>query len=182
MTEDNEKTIRTAVNKAMSNNSMRAIEKMTETVDGKLRIKSNPPLIVPIREMPDKEKELYDLQCNLYKAFDIYRQSLPPEKRKLIDQYEPIELAHKVVGVGSVGRRAWVMVLMGRDDGDPLVLQIKQAERSVLEDYYGKSEYETCGQRVVEGQRLIQTAGDILLGWFRLELPGEKTFDYYVRQ
>ncbi len=182
MTEDNEKTIRTAVNKAMSNNSMRAIEKMTETVDGKLRIKSNPPLIVPIREMPDKEKELYDLQCNLYKAFDIYRQSLPPEKRILIDQYEPIELAHKVVGVGSVGRRAWVMVLMGRDDGDPLVLQIKQAERSVLEDYYGKSEYETCGQRVVEGQRLIQTAGDILLGWFRLELPGEKTFDYYVRQ
>lgn len=179
---ENAKTIMAAVEKATSNDSMRAIKKMTETVDGKLRIKSDPPLIVPIRDMPGKEKELYDFKYNLLEALEMYKNSLSPERRVLIDQYEPIELAHKVVGVGSVGRKAWILVMMGKDNADPLVLQIKQAEKSVLEPYYGSCAYPSSGQRVVEGQRRIQTAGDILLGWFQINLPDGGTNDYYVRQ
>lgn len=179
---ENVKVMRAAIDKALTHDSNRAVRKLTETVDGKLRIKSDPPLIVPIRDMPGKEKELYDFHYNLYKAFEIYKESLPPERRGLISQYEPKELAHKVVGVGSVGQKAWMLVLMGRENGDPLVLQIKQAEKSVLEQYYGQSAYPGCGQRVVEGQRLIQNAGDILLGWMSLDLPDGRRNDYYIRQ
>ena len=169
------------VRKAFSKNNERAVQKLTETVDGKLRIKSNPPLVVPLRDLVGPEKALYDFQGNIRQALTVYEQSLPRERRGLVEQYEPIELAHKVVGVGSVGRRAWILVLMGREDGDPLVLQIKEAEPSVLEPYYGASEFRRCGHRVVAGQKAIQTAGDILLGYLRLELPSG-TQDYYVRQ
>lgn len=180
--EENAKLIRDTIEKAMSCDSSRAVKKLTETVDGKLRIKSDPPLVVPIRDMKEKEKKLYDFRFNIKEAFEMYKESLPAERRILIDQYVPVELAHKVVGVGSVGRKAWILVMMGRDSGDPLVLQLKQAEKSVLEDYYGESSYLKCGQRVVEGQRLIQTVGDIMLGWMRLQFPGEESVDYYVRQ
>ena len=171
-----------AINKALGKNSERALSKLTETVDGKLQIKNNPPLVVPIRVMLNEEKEKYDFNYNIKKALDLYKETLPTDRRPLIDSYEPIELAHKVVGVGSVGQRAWILVMMGRENGDPLVLQIKQAERSVLEEYYGKSIYSKSGRRVVEGQRAMQTAGDILLGWLRL--PGYEgvDHDYYVRQ
>ena len=174
--------MKNTIDKALSKNSVRALSKMTETVDGKLRIKSDTPLIVPIRDMVKKEKVIFDFNHVIGKALEIYKKSLPTERRCLIDQYEPIELAHKVVGVGSVGQRAWILVLMGRENDDPLVLQLKQAERSVLEAYYGLSEYVPHGERVVKGQRLIQTVGDILLGWLHFDVPGGGYEDYYVRQ
>ncbi len=93
-----------------------------------------------------------------------------------------IDIAHKVVGVGSVGRRAWIVVMLGREDGDPLVFQIKEAAKSVLEEYYGASPYQTSGQRVVEGQRAIQTASDVLLGWSHITSYDGREIDYYVRQ
>ena len=182
------KEVRNMLDKATAKNSDRAIKKLTETVDGKLRIKSDPPIIVPTRDMTEEIRRLYDFRetlesvLNLQKAIDLYKESLPEDRRFLLDQYEPLELAHKVVGVGSVGRRAWILVMQGRENGDPLVLQIKEAEKSVLEEYYGDSKYELCGQRVVEGQRAIQTVGDIMLGWLRVELPGGRRTDYYVRQ
>jgi hypothetical protein len=151
-------------------------------VDGKIRIKSDPPLIVPFRELFGEEKELFEFRYNVRNALELYKETLPSERRRIIDQYEPLEMAHKVVGVGSVGRQAWILIMMGRENGDPLVLQIKEAEASVLEAYYGASIYEKCGQRVVEGQRAIQTAGDILLGWVRLDDPRGIRKDYYVRQ
>lgn len=176
------KHIQAMLDKAMAKNSDRAIEKLTETVDGKLRIKSAPPIIVPIRDMIHEERKLYDFQSGIHTALESYMESLSDARKYLIGQYEILELAHKVVGVGSVGRRAWILVMLGRKNGDPLVLQIKEAERSVLEEYYGKSAYSMCGRRVVEGQKAIQTAGDILLGWMQVKNPDGRMIDYYVRQ
>ena len=176
------KLMRSAIDKALAKNSERALRKLTETVDGKIRIKSNPPLIVPIRDMIDEERTLYSFNHSIDKALAAYEKTLPSERRTLIDHYEPIELAHKVVGVGSVGLQAWMMIMLGRTKGDPLVMQIKQAEKSVLESYFGKSRYKNNGQRVVEGQRAIQTAGDILLGWLSLDNSDGVRRDYYVRQ
>ena len=176
------KLTRSILEKASLKTSERAVEKFMETVDGKLRIKSDPPLIVPVRDMSDTEKSLFDFHCSIGKAFEMYRESLPKERRGLIDQYGIIELAHRVTGIGSVGRQAWILILMGRENGDPLVLQIKEAVNSVLEKYYGASPYKECGQRVVEGQRAIQTAGDILLGWLHLDQPDGRRKYYYVRQ
>ena len=174
--------VQETLRKSMSKTSERAMKKLTETVDGKLRIKSNPPLIVPLGELIGEEKKLYGFRYNLRSAIGLYKDTLPSERQGLLDQYEPVEMAHKVVGVGSVGRQAWILIMMGRENGDPLVLQIKEAEASVLEACYGQSVYPKCGQRVVEGQRSIQTAGDILLGWVTLTNPDGKVRDYYVRQ
>ena len=174
--------IRNAIRKALSKTSEQAVRKLTETVDGKLRIKSSPPLIVPVRDLTKEQKIIFDFNHDLRKAIDLYKRSLSIDRQNLIDQYEPLEVAHKVVGVGSVGRQAWILIMMGRENGDPLVLQIKEAENSVLETYYGASAYSKSGQRVVEGQRSIQTAGDILLGWVRLKTSPGSMKDYYVRQ
>ena len=174
--------IRNAIRKALSKTSEQAIRKLTETVDGKLRIKSSPPLIVPVRDLTKEQKVIFDFNHDLRKAIDLYKRSLSVDRQNLIDQYEPLEVAHKVVGVGSVGRQAWILIMMGRENGDPLVLQIKEAEASVHEAYYGASVYAQSGQRVVEGQRSMQTAGDILLGWARLKNPSGSVRDYYVRQ
>ena len=174
--------LREVVRKSKTKTSEKAVKKLTETVDGKLRIKSNPPLIVPFRDLVGEDKKSFHFRHNLKNAIERYKQSLPEERQRLIDQYKPLEMAHKVVGVGSVGRQAWILIMMGRDNGDPLVLQIKEAEASVLEEYYGASTYPTCGQRVVQGQRSIQTAGDILLGYVSLKELGGTMKDYYVRQ
>ncbi len=168
--------------RSLSKTSERAVRKLTETVDGKIRIISDPPLIVPLRDLIGEEKKNFDFRHDLRNAIDLYKVSLPAERQGLLDQYEPVEMAHKVVGVGSVGRQAWILIMMGRGNSDPLVLQIKEAEASVLETYYGASVYSECGRRVVEGQRAIQTAGDILLGWVRLRDLGGVMKDYYVRQ
>ena len=174
--------IETVFAKALLKNSERAFAKLTETVDGKLRIKSNPPLIVPVRDLLGEDRAHFDFSHSIEEALDIYKESLPSGRQHLIDQYEPVEMAHKVVGVGSVGRKAWILILLGRENGDPLVLQIKEADKSVLEAYYGASVYEKCGQRIVEGQRAIQNSGDILLGWLRLKTSSGSNREYYVRQ
>ena len=152
---------------------------LTEIVDGQLRIAAKPPLIVPIEDLieghPYREEHLRNI-------FRLYRRSLPRERRELLLGYRYQHLARKVVGVGSVGLRAWIMLLIGRDQNDPLFLQLKEAVPSVLEPYLGKGDHANQGQRVVEGQRLSQATSDIFLGWMSVEDENRVSRDYYVRQ
>jgi uncharacterized protein (DUF2252 family) len=172
---------RKALEKARAKTSLRAFAKLTHEVDGEPRIISDPPLLVPIEELVEgTEQQMQEAMSNLLAD---YRTTLPDDRRTLIDGYEPVHFARKVVGVGSVGTRAWIVLLLGRDTRDPLFLQIKEAEASVLEPFAGRSEYKTSGQRVVEGQRLMQAASDILLGWLP-DVPGidGRRRHFYVRQ
>jgi uncharacterized protein (DUF2252 family) len=167
--------------KARSKDSVRAFAKLTERVDGEVRIVSDPPLIVRLEDaMPDVAAD--QLRDFLHHGFRDYRQSLQPDRRRLLEQFELVDVAHKVVGVGSVGTRCWVVLMLGRDESDPLFLQIKEAEASVLEPYVGKSTYANHGRRVVEGQRFMQSASDIFLGWDHFRRPDEPDRDFYVRQ
>jgi uncharacterized protein (DUF2252 family) len=173
--------IRKGVTKARSKDSLRALAKLTEVVDGEPRIRSEPPLLVPAEELV-ADSEGHDLGELLSGVLDAYRASLPADRQHLLDGYRLRHIARKVVGVGSVGTRAWVILLTGADDSDPLFLQAKEAEASVLEPYVGASRYENHGQRVVEGQRLMQAASDIFLGWCpALGIDGRQR-DFYVRQ
>jgi uncharacterized protein (DUF2252 family) len=167
--------------KARLKNSTRAVNKLTESVDGRLRFISEPPLIVPIEELFGVG-ESDQLRGRMQGILADYRDSLRDEHRVLIDDYSFEGMARKVVGVGSVGTRAWVLLMVGRDDGDPLVLQAKEAQESVLEPYAGASAYANSGQRVVEGQRLMQAASDIFLGWLPATGVDEVQRDFYVRQ
>jgi uncharacterized protein (DUF2252 family) len=172
---------RKALEKARAKTSLRAFSKLTHEVDGQPRIISDPPLLVPIEELVEgSEQQMQEVMTSLLAD---YRTTLPDDRRTLIDGYEPVHFARKVVGVGSVGTRAWIVLLLGRDTRDPLFLQIKEAEASVLEPFAGRSEYRTSGQRVVEGQRLMQAASDILLGWLP-DVPGidGRRRHFYVRQ
>jgi uncharacterized protein (DUF2252 family) len=161
---------------------MRALAKLTEEVDEEPRLVSDPPLIVPLRELVASE-EPARLESQLRAAFRRYRRTLPHDLRALLEGFRSVDLARKVVGVGSVGTRSWVLLLLGRDERDPLFLQIKEAEASVLEPLLGRSRFANHGQRVVEGQRLMQASSDIFLGWIRTKetLDGELR-DFYVRQ
>jgi uncharacterized protein (DUF2252 family) len=167
--------------KARSKDHLRALDRLTHTVDGELRIISDPPLLVPLEELlPDDESR--DVEQVLRGILDSYASTLQGDRRQLLEGYRFRHLARKVVGVGSVGTRAWVALLTGRDDRDPLFLQAKEAEASVLEPYAGESEFDNHGQRVVEGQRLMQAASDSLLGWCpAVGFDGQKR-DFYVRQ
>ena len=177
------KRVERVVAKAQTKDSMKAFNKLTERVDGSVRIISDPPLIVRIEDMALAEGfDPGSLDVWLRETFRHYRQSLQPDRRHLLEGYELVDVARKVVGVGSVGTRCWIVLLIGKDETDPLFLQIKEAEGSVLEPYAGKSEYANHGQRVVEGQRLLQASSDILLGWFRVRAPDGVDRDYYVRQ
>jgi uncharacterized protein (DUF2252 family) len=167
--------------KARAKNSTRAVLKLTEAIDGKLRFISEPPLIVPVQELLGSA-ESEELRARLEGMLDDYRSSLTEEYGVLLSDYTFQSIARKVVGVGSVGTRAWVLLFMGRDEQDPLVLQAKEAQASVLEPYAGASQYENHGRRVVEGQRLMQAAGDILLGWLPATGIDEVKRDFYVRQ
>lgn len=202
-----------AVEKAKRKDNGRAIAKLTEVVDGQLRIVSDPPIVVPLRELaarsgqagqpgqtgqvgpaqgedpsgdsargPAKEPANPDMAKLVAHVLAEYKLTLAPERRRLVEQYEGVDIARKVVGVGSVGTRAWIVVMRGTSNDDALVLQVKEAQESVLERFAGKSPYREQGQRVVEGQRAIQATSDMLLGWCRL--PGEdgRPKDYYVRQ
>lgn len=180
MGEDAAKAIHHAMKKAFSKNNDKAISKLTEVVDGQIRVISNPPLIVPVREMSPVSKN--EEMKWMARSRIEYRLSLPRERRSLIEQYEVVDMARKVVGVGSVGTRDWIMVMQGREDGDYLVLQMKEAGESVFERYVGKSQFLEHGHRVVEGQRAIQTAGDIMLGWARMTDEKGRPEDYYIRQ
>jgi len=167
--------------KTRTKDSMKAFSKLTTVVDGELRFISEPPLITPIEEVFESE-DAQQMTEVIRTVIRSYRRTLPGDRRKLLERYRFVDGARKVVGVGSVGTRAWVALFVGRDTGDPLVLQVKEAQHSVLEPFLGKSDYANCGQRVVEGQRLMQAASDILLGWIRADAPEGGTRDFYVRQ
>ena len=168
--------------KAQHKDSLRALSKLTRPVDGGLRIVSDPPLITPIEELaPDAENR--DVEMELTGLLSAYTKSLEGDRRHLVERYRYVHAARKVVGVGSVGTRAWIVLLLGRDSDDPLFLQAKEAQSSVLEPYAGKSRFAHHGRRVVEGQRLMQAAGDLFLGWVSAEgLADGQRRDFYVRQ
>jgi uncharacterized protein (DUF2252 family) len=151
--------------------------KLTEQVEGMYRIKDEPPLIVHVEDQGDVKKTKEHLAERIKGAFDAYVQSLPDDRKVLLGKYHFVDMARKVVGVGSVGTRAWVMLFLSGGEGDdPLFLQVKEAEASVLEPYVGNSVYTNHGERVVQGQRLMQEASDIFLGWTHGDV------DVYVRQ
>jgi len=169
------------VAKARAKDSLRAFEKLTEIVNGEPRIVSDPPILVPVEEFapPGEADQISDVMESLINS---YARTLPGDRKRLLERFRYVHAAHKVVGVGSVGSRAWVMLLTGRDAQDPLFLQAKEAGASVLEPFLRKSKFKNQGQRVVEGQRLIQAASDVLLGWIRVPgLDGQER-DFYLRQ
>jgi uncharacterized protein (DUF2252 family) len=169
--------------KARDKDSLRALEKLTEQRDGKLRIASRPPLLVPIDDLAKREGlDPAAIGALLRRLLGEYRDTLDEQARVLAERYHYVDAAHKVVGVGSVGTRAWIALLLGRDESDPLFLQIKEAGPSVLEPYAGAGRFAHHGERVVAGQRLTQAAGDVLLGWLSAEGPDGKRRDFYVRQ
>jgi uncharacterized protein (DUF2252 family) len=169
--------------KARTNDSMRELAKLTRMVDGRPRILSDPPLLVPIDELIPGESDRTALRSQLTSLLGSYRRTLETDRRYLLEQYEFCDMARKVVGVGSVGTRCWIILMLGRDGGDPLFLQVKEAQESVLSRFVGASKYPNQGQRVVAGQRLMQAASDIFLGWQRTKagLDGQAR-DFYVRQ
>jgi uncharacterized protein (DUF2252 family) len=169
------------VAKARAKDSMRAFDRLTHVVDGEPRIVSDPPLIVPIEELVSPQ-QLAVLDEAIHTVIRSYRRTLTGDRRRLLERFRYVHAARKVVGVGSVGTRAWIALMLGDDKGDPLFLQLKEAEDSVLEPYLGKSEYANHGQRVVEGQRLMQSASDIMLGWFRTQGIDGVQRDFYIRQ
>ncbi len=160
--------------------SLRAVKKLTERVDGELRFRHVPPLLVPLRDLV--KGDIPDEAGFARELVSEYEASLAPDRRYLFSTYRFVDMARKVVGVGSVGTRAWVFLLVGREGRDPLVLQAKEAQRSVLEPYVGPSEFENSGERVVRGQQLSQAASDIFLGWQRTQGLEGGTHDFYVRQ
>jgi uncharacterized protein (DUF2252 family) len=170
------KRSRKALAKATRKDSVRALEKLTHVVDGERRIVPQPPFIIPILDAID------DVGVARIREFvERYRDSLAPHRSKVLDRYRFVDMAHKVVGVGSVGTRC-LIVLLQSDQGAPLFLQLKEATRSVLEPYAGPSGFDRAGERVVRGQRLMQSTGDILLGWSHVEGDRDRTIDFYCRQ
>ena len=168
--------------KARTKDSMTAFSKLTELVDGKPRIVDQSPLIVPIDQLAagDDRDQIFD---GLHELLRAYRETLPVDRRVLLEGFELTDFARKVVGVGSVGTRAWIALLFGRDGQDPLFLQMKEAEASVLEEFLGPSEFSNHGERVVVGQRLMQATSDIFLGWLHVAAGIDgKERDFYGRQ
>lgn len=170
-----------ALTRAGAKTSLQALAKLTITVKGEVRFAHQPPLLVPLGELL-RGRAFHHADALLRRVLAQYGRTLPDDRRRLLEQYRLVDFARKVVGVGSVGTRAFVALMLGRDDDDPLLLQFKEAERSVLEPVVGASEYANHGQRVVEGQRLMQAASDILLGFCRVRGLDKRQHDYYVRQ
>jgi len=155
-----------AARKAHTRDSLQALSKLAERVDGRYRIVSQPPVVVPLRDLSESHSySVEDLERLVHEQFREYRATLQHDRRELLERFEVIDMARKVVGVGSVGTRAFIVLLQGRDQQDPLFLQVKEATASVLEDYLPKSRYKQPGERVVHGQRRMQAASDIFLGW-----------------
>jgi len=178
---DRRKVVEDALAKAMTRDSMQAFSKLTTMVDGRPQIVADPPLIVPVEDLfPDLQTTaLYDELRALIRA---YRRSLQPDRRVLLEQFQLVQAARKVVGVGSVGTRAWILLMQGVDGKDPMFLQAKEAQASVLERVAGASKQANHGQRVVVGQHLMQAASDIFLGWQRTTGVDGLERDFYLRQ
>jgi len=169
------------VAKSRTKDSLQAQAKLTEVVDGRRRIISDPPLIVRLSELTAEQQPDAVFE-SLHQLVRSYRRTLQTDRRHLLEGFELVDVARKVVGVGSVGTRAWILLFEGRDNGDPLFLQAKEAEASVLEEFVGKSHYSNHGERVVAGQHLMQAASDIFLGWQRVEGLDGVERDFYLRQ
>ena len=169
--------------KARTRDSMEEVAKLTRVVDGQLRIIADPPLLVPLADLTPKQTDRAAMAEQFVGLISTYRRTLETDRRFLLEQFRFADMARKVVGVGSVGTRCWIVLMLGRDDSDPLFLQVKEAEASVLSRFVGASKYANQGQRVVAGQRLMQASSDIFLGWQRVEagLDGRQR-DFYVRQ
>ena len=169
--------------KARTRDSMQEVAKLTRMVDGRPRIISDPPVLVRVDDLMPAATDRTSFEAQLSGLIAGYQRTLETDRRYLLEQYEFCDMARKVVGVGSVGTRCWIVLMLGRDDSDPLFLQVKEAEKSVLSRFVGASKYTNQGQRVVAGQRLMQAASDIFLGWQRTEagLDG-RSRDFYVRQ
>ncbi|HET9169182.1 MAG TPA: DUF2252 domain-containing protein [Actinospica sp.] len=179
------KEVDKSIARARTRNSRRAMGKLTKLVDGRRHIVADPPLVVPVRDLlPELERA--EFERRLRGLLHDYRRTLQSDRRALLDRFDYVDMARKVVGVGSVGTRCWIALMYGRDDDDPLFLQIKEAQRSVVEEYGGIKplpEHNECqGRRVVDGQRLMQAASDIFLGWQRAEGVDGQRRDFYVRQ
>jgi uncharacterized protein (DUF2252 family) len=174
------KGARRSAAKARTRDSLQALSKLGELVDGQYRIVSQPPIVVPARDL----QTTYGLSADqiegmVREQFRAYRATLRDDQRQLLERFQFVDMARKVVGVGSVGTRAFIVLLQGRDQQDPLFLQVKEATRSVLEGHLRKSRYKQPGERVVRGQRMMQAASDIFLGWTR---GADATRYFYWRQ
>ena len=176
-----EKSLVKGAAKARTRDSLQALSKLGEVVDGRYRIVSQPPIVVPMRDLeatygipPDAMERVVREQ------FRAYRATLRDDQRQLLERFEPVDMARKVVGVGSVGTQAYIVLLQGRQQRDPLFLQVKEATASVLEDHLPKSRYKQHGERVVCGQRMMQAASDIFLGWSKAKTP--TIHHFYWRQ
>jgi len=170
-----------ALDKAHSRDSLQALAKLTTMVDGRARILSQPPLMVPVEELWGEEeaKVAYERLRILTRS---YRRTLQWDRRHLVEQFELVQVARKVVGVGSVGTRAWILLFEGIEGSDPLFLQAKEAQASVLSGFVRSGTYKNQGERVVNGQHLMQASSDIFLGWQRVEGPDGVERDFYLRQ
>ncbi|MGH3252921.1 MAG: DUF2252 domain-containing protein, partial [Trebonia sp.] len=177
------KLVAKGIAKARTRDSMQEVAKLTRLVDGRPQIIADPPLIVPVTDLLPRRMDREAFEAQIQGLLGKYRRTLETDRRYLLEQYEFVDLARKVVGVGSVGTRCWIALMIGREKSDPLFLQIKEAEESVLSRFVGASEYTNMGHRVVAGQRLMQASSDIFLGWQRTEagLDGSQR-DFYVRQ
>ncbi|MFG3124285.1 DUF2252 domain-containing protein [Streptomyces sp. NPDC048201] len=180
-TDSGRRNLARAMAKARTRDSLQAFDKLTETVDGRPRIAADPPLLVPAGDLlPEVERGA--LESLFRDLVERYGRTLASDRRTLLADYRLADVARKVVGVGSVGTRCWIFLLLGQDDQDPLFLQAKEADTSVLAAHLGESRYRNQGERVVSGQRLMQATSDIFLGWERVDgIDGERR-DFYVRQ
>ncbi|HEY2550547.1 MAG TPA: DUF2252 domain-containing protein [Streptosporangiaceae bacterium] len=168
--------------KAQRHDNLQAFSKLA-VVDGtSTRIRAVPPLIVPLDCLVFTAEERDRMESAARRFIPAYVRSLDPSRRGLLAQYEFADMARKVVGVGSVGTRCWVILMRGRDRSDPLLLQVKEAEESVLCRYGKPSKLAREGERVVVGQRTMQAVSDIFLGWAPGTATDGQTHDYYVRQ
>jgi uncharacterized protein (DUF2252 family) len=178
---ESHREVKRRITQALKRDHLRAFTRLVEEEGGKLRFSNRPPLLVPVEELLDldqRERYVEVIQSFLRQ----YRESLPSDRRMLIEQYRYLHMARKVVGVGSVGTRAWVVLLVGHGVDDPMILQLKEAQQSVLAPYAGETEFACQGRRVVEGQRIMQAASDPLLGWYHIRGFDGGDHDFYVRQ
>jgi len=160
------KNVQKGAAKARTRDSLQALSKLAEFVDGQYRIVSQPPVVIPLRDYAGQTgRSVEEMKSDVQDQFRAYRATLQEDRRRLLERFEIVDMARKVVGVGSVGTRAFIVLLQGRDQQDPLFLQVKEASASVLEDHLPKSVFEEPGERVVQGQRMMQAASDIFLGW-----------------
>jgi uncharacterized protein (DUF2252 family) len=177
------KQIDEGVAKARTRDSMQELAKLTRVVDGRPKITADPPLVVPIADLLPAHADQATLTAQFQDLLGKYRRTLETDRRYLLEMFTFGDMARKVVGVGSVGTRCWIVLMLGRDESDPLFLQVKEAQASVLSRFVGASKYNNQGQRVVAGQRLMQATSDIFLGWQRIEAGlDDQQRDFYVRQ